>query len=204
MNQKRIFLLFGIFILSTAKGQQFDLNKIKIDDVKNILGNVLGKKENSESSWSGIPGDPNFNVADRIAIKEVIDAYGIYWDTNNLEGFLSLFTEDAIDLSYGSNNERLSYKIKEKIKNSRERMDYFEENAMQRRHMMSNTLFLELTEDSAYINQYMTLLTTDKKNPTKIVTPIFYDFKLKKTEGIWKISYREIILDRPLDMALER
>lgn len=115
--------------------------------------------------------------------------------------FFRCFPEDAIDVSYGSNNEKLSYKIKDKEK-IKESIDYFEENAIQRRHMMSNTLFLELTEYSADINQYISLLTTDKKNPTKIITPVFYNFKLKKTEGIWKIIYREIILDRPLEMEL--
>ena len=202
MNQKRIFLLFALFILSTAQGQSLDLNKIKMDDVKNILGNVLGKKEKSKSNWSGIPGDPNFNAADRMAIKEVVDASGMYWDAHNLEGFLSLFTEDALEVRYSSGNERVSSPIKDKesIKNSRERMDFLKNNTQQTRHMMSNTLFLELTENSADLNQYMTLLTTDKKRSNVMLTPISCHFKLKKIEGIWKISYREVVLDHPLDL----
>ena len=35
-------------------------------------------------------------------VHDVIDAYGIYWDTNNLDGFLSLFTDDALGVIYGS------------------------------------------------------------------------------------------------------
>jgi hypothetical protein len=48
----------------------------------------------------------------------------------------------------------------------------------------------------------MILLTTNKNSKVEIVTPIFYDFKLKKTEGIWKISHRQINLDAPLDLKL--
>ena len=205
MNQIKLFLVFTFILIITANGQQFDFNNIKIDDVKNLLGNVLGKEENKKANWSGIVGDTNFNVADRIAINDVIDAYGIYWDTNNLDGYLSLFTDDAIGVSYNSNGEKLTYSIKDEIQivNNNERMDYFMDNKMQRRHMMSNTLFIELTESFAHLKKYMTLLTTNDNLKTEIVSPVFYDYKLKKIEGIWRITFREFNLDSPLDLAIK-
>ena len=205
MNQIKLFLVFTFILIMTANGQQFDFNNIKIDDVKNLLGNVLGKEENKKANWSGIIGDTNFNVADRIAINDVIDAYGIYWDTNNLDGYLSLFTDDAIGVSYNSNGEKLTYSIKDEIQtvNNNERMDYFMDNKIQRRHMMSNTLFIELTESFAHLKKYMTLLTTNNNLKTEIVSPVFYDYKLKKIEGIWRITYREFNLDSPLDLAIK-
>tara|TARA_B110000444_G_scaffold198059_1_gene189117 strand:+ start:18 stop:638 length:621 start_codon:yes stop_codon:yes gene_type:complete len=205
MNQIKLFLVFTFILITTANGQQFDFNNIKIDDVKNLLGNVLGKEENKKANWSGIIGDTNFNVADRIAINDVIDAYGIYWDTNNLDGYLSLFTDDAIGVSYNSNGEKLTYSIKDEIQtvNNNERMDYFMDNKIQRRHMMSNTLFIELTESFAHLKKYMTLLTTNNNLKTEIVSPVFYDYKLKKIEGIWRITFREFNLDSPLDLAIK-
>ena len=205
MNQIKLLFVFAFILITTVNGQQFDLNNIKIDDVKNILGNVFGKDEKNKTNWSGIVGDPNFNIADRIAINEVIDAYGIYWDTNNLDGYLSLFTDDAIGVSYNSNGEKLTYSIKDEIQivNNQERMDYFLENKMQRRHMMSNTLFIELTENYAHLKKYMTLLTTNDNLRTEIVSPVFYDYKFKKIEGIWKITYREFNLDSPLDFSIK-
>ena len=205
MNQIKLFLVFTFILITTANGQQFDFNNIKIDDVKNLLGNVLGKEENKKANWSGIIGDTNFNVADRIAINDVIDAYGIYWDTNNLDGYLSLFTDDAIGVSYNSNGEKLTYSIKDEIQtvNNNERMDYFMDNKIQRRHMMSNTLFIELTESFAHLKKYMTLLTTNNNLKTEIVSPVFYDYKLKKIEGIWRITYREFNLDSPLDLTIK-
>lgn len=205
MNQIKLLFVFAFSLITTVNGQQFDLKNIKIDDVKNILGNVLGKDEKNKTSWSGIVGDPNFNIADRIAINDVIDAYGIYWDTNNLDGYLSLFTDDAIGVGYNSNGEKFTYPIKDEIQivNNKERMDYFIENKMQRRHMMSNTLFIELTENYAHLKKYMTLLTTNDNLRTEIVSPVFYDYKFKKIDGIWKINYREFNLDSPLDLAMK-
>lgn len=205
MIPREFFLAFTFFLTPLLHGQQFDLNNIKIDDVKNVLQGVLGKTEKTNPKWSGTAGDPNFNIADRIAIKDVIDSYGIYWDTNDLDNYLSLFTEDAVGVSYNNKGEKITVRIKDKRKmlKSKERMDYFESNNMQRRHMMCNTLILELNESSAHLKQYMMLLTTKKSSKVEIVTPIFYDFKLKKTEGIWKISYRQINLDAPLDLEVK-
>ena len=140
-----------------------------------------------------------------MAINDVIDAYGIYWDTNNLDGFLSLFTDDALGVIYGSDGKKMTYLIKDEAQRaiSEERMEFFKINKMQRRHMMSNTMLIELTDDSAHLQKYMTLLTTNNNSKTEIVSPIFYDFKFKKIDGIWKIAFREINLDRPLDLELK-
>ena len=205
MNQIKLFLVFAFILITTVSGQQLDLNNIKIDDVKNLLENVLGNEEKNKANWSGIVGDPNFNVADRIAINDVIDAYGIYWDTNNLDGYLSLFTDDAIGVSYNSNGEKLTYPIKDEIQvaNNKERMIYFVDNKIQRRHIMSNTMFIDLTENFAHLKKYMILLTTNSNLKTEIVSPVFYDYKFKKIDGIWKINYREFNLDSPLDLAMK-
>jgi len=205
MNRKIILSLVTILFINIVKGQQLDLNNIRIDDVKNILGNVLGKEEKNKTNWSGTIGDPNFNVADRMAINDVIDAYGIFWDTNNLDGYLSLFTDNALGVIYGSDGKEMSYLIKNEAQRAinEERMKFFKINKMQRRHMMSNTILIELTDNSAHLKKYMTLLTTDNNSKTEIVSPIFYDFKFKKIDGIWKITYREINLDRPLDLELK-
>lgn len=151
-------------------------------------------------------GNTSFDAKDRIAIKDVIDAYGFYWDSNNLDGFLSLFTDKAIGVVINAEGEKRKYYIKsdEQIKSSKRRMDFFKVNQMQRRHMMANTLFLELSENYAHVRQYMTLITTNKREKAEILTPIDYIFKLKKVEGVWKIIYREINLDKPLDLPLSK
>ena len=202
---KKIILAF-FFISSILSSQDIDFNNIKIDDVKNIINNVLNKnKPEKNKIWSGIPGDLNFNINDRIAIKDVIDAYGIYWDTNILEGYLSLFTDDAIGVHYDENGDKKIYQIKSEseIKKNEERMNFFINNNMQRRHMMSNSLIIDQSKSFVHLIQYMTLLTTNNKQITEFVTPISYIFKLSKIDDIWKISYREIKLDKPLDLKMK-
>ena len=202
---KKIILAF-FFISSILSSQDIDFNNIKIDDVKNIINNVLNKNKSEKNQiWSGIPGDLNFNINDRIAIKDVIDAYGIYWDTNDLEGYLSLFTDDAIGVHYDKNGKKKIYQIKSdsEIKKSEERMNFFINNNMQRRHMMSNSLIIDQSKSFVHLIQYMTLLTTNNRQITEFVTPISYIFKLSKIDDIWKISYREIKLDKPLDLKMK-
>ena len=202
---KKIILAF-FFITSILSSQNIDFNNIKIDDVKNIINNVLNKNNPEKNQiWSGVPGDLNFNINDRIAIKDVIDAYGIYWDTNNLEGYLSLFTDDAIGVHYDENGDKKIYQIKSdsEIKKNEERMNFFINNNMQRRHMMSNSLIIDQSKSFVHLIQYMTLLTTNNKQITEFVTPISYIFKLSKIDDIWKISYREIKLDKPLDLKMK-
>tara|TARA_B100000989_G_scaffold202979_1_gene153600 strand:- start:3706 stop:4218 length:513 start_codon:yes stop_codon:yes gene_type:complete len=149
-----------------------------------------------------IVGNTDFNPVDRIAIKNVIDAYGVYWDTNQLDKWLSIFTDDAIDSRTIANKESIS-KIKVNSKTYQERMSYFIKNKMQRRHMMANTLFLNQTNSSADVEQYMMLITTNSNSNTEIVTPIFYKFRFKKKDGIWKINYRQINLDKKLDLPIK-
>ena len=202
---KKIILAF-FFITSVLSSQNIDLNNIKIDDFKNIINNVLNNNKHEKNQiWSGVPGDLNFNINDRIAIKDVIDAYGIYWDTNNLEGYLSLFTDDAIGVHYDENGDKKIYQIKSEseIKKNEERMNFFINNNMQRRHMMSNSLIIDQSKSFVHLIQYMTLLTTNNKQITEFVTPISYIFKLSKIDDIWKISYREIKLDKPLDLKMK-
>ena len=202
---KKIILAFS-FISSILSSQDIDFNNIKIDDVKNIINNVLNKnKPEKNKIWSGIPGDLNFNINDRIAIKDVIDAYGIYWDTNDLKGYLSLFTDDAIGVHYDENGKKKIYQIKSdsEIKKSEDRMNFFINNNMQRRHMMSNSLIIDQSKSFVHLIQYMTLLTTNNRQITEFVTPISYIFKLSKIDDIWKISYREIKLDKPLDLKMK-
>ena len=68
---------------------------------------------------------------------------------------------------------------------------------------MCNTMLIELTDDSAHFKKYMILLTTNNNSKTEILSPIFYDFKLNKIDGRWKISFREIHLDSPIDLELK-
>ena len=110
-----------------------------------------------------------------------------------------------IGVHYDENGDKKIYQIKSdsEIKKNEERMNFFINNNMQRRHMMSNSLIIDQSKSFVHLIQYMTLLTTNNKQITEFVTPISYIFKLSKIDDIWKISYREIKLDKPLDLKMK-
>ena len=202
-----LFFLISSFISAQEEKKRNGLKNLlkQAEKLAKDLGLDDMKKENKDFFFSSMDiGKTSFSTADRIAIKDVIDAYGFYWDTNNLDGYLSLFTDSAKGVVINVDGSVDNYYIKsdEQIENNKNRMDYFIKNQMQRRHMMANSFFIELTNDYAHLKQYMILMTTNKKEKTEILTPINYVFKLIKLNGIWKIIYREINLDKPLDLSL--
>ena len=198
MKITSVFLTF-ICSLSFAYSQS-----INLDDVRSLLDGVIKNKKNKKIEWSGEPGDTNFNIADRIAILDVINAYGVYWDENNLKGFFNLFLDDAVRITTDKNgNEKKTTKSEEE-KIAIERQTFFKKNSMQRRHMMHNTHFIKQTENYARVKQYMTLLNTTESEKSNIVSPIIYDFEFYKINDIWKISKRKINLDYKLDLPFKK
>ena len=202
-----LFFLISSFISAQEEKKRNGLKNLikQAEKLANDLGLDDKKKETKDFFFSSRDiGKTSFSTADRIAIKDVIDAYGFYWDTNNLDGYLSLFTDSAkgVVINVDGNVDNYYIKSDEQIENNKNRMDYFIKNQMQRRHMMANSFFIELTNDYAHLRQYMILMTTNKKEKTEILTPVNYVFKLIKLNGIWKIIYREINLDKPLDLSL--
>ena len=202
-----LFFLISSFISAQEEKKRNGLKNLlkQAEKLAKDLGLDDKKKETKDFFFSAIDiGKTSFNTADRIAIRDVIDAYGFYWDSNNLDGYLSLFTDSAKGVVINVDGSVDNYYIKsdEQIENNKNRMDYFIKNQMQRRHIMANSFFIELTNDYAHLRQYMILMTTNKKEKTEILTPINYVFKLIKLNGIWKIIYREINLDKPLDLSL--
>ena len=202
-----LFFLISSFISAQEEKKRNGLKNLlkQAEKLAKDLGLDDKKKETKDFFFSSIDiGKTSFSTADRIAIKDVIDAYGFYWDTNNLDGYLSLFTDSAkgVVINVDGNVDNYYIKSEEQIENNKNRMDYFIKNQMQRRHMMANSFFIELTNDYAHLRQYMILMTTNNKEKTEILTPINYVFKLIKLNGIWKIIYREINLDKPLDLSL--
>jgi len=198
MKITSVFLTF-ICSLSFAYSQS-----INLDDVRSLLDGVIKNKKNKKIEWSGVPGDTNFNIADRIAILDVINAYGVYWDENNLKGFFNLFLDDAVRITTDKNGNEKKITKSEEEKIAIERQTFFKKNSMQRRHMMHNTHFIKQTENYARVIQYMTLLNTTAGKKSNIVSPIIYDFELKKINGIWKISKRKINLDYKLDLPFKK
>lgn len=166
---KLMISFFSLFIVTTCDGQIYS-----------------HKKSETGETWSGIAGDPNFSLSDRLAIKDVMHAYSIYWDNRDLDNFLGLFTKDK--------RERINKKKTQK------KLDYFKSMGLQRRHLMANSHFLEQNDSSAYIKQYALLVSILNKKEFSPVTTVVYDVWLVKEDGVWKISNYKINLDGEIDI----
>ena len=197
----KITSVFLTFICSVSFAFSQNIN---LDDFRSLLDGVIKNKKNKKIEWSGEPGDTNFNIADRIAILDVINAYGVYWDENNLKGFFNLFLDDAVRITTDKNGNEKKITKSEEEKIAIERQTFFKKNSMQRRHMMHNTHFIKQTENYARVIQYMTLLNTTESEKSNIVSPIIYDFEFYKINDIWKISKRKINLDYKLDLPFKK
>ena len=197
----KITSVFLTFICSVSLAFSQSIN---LDDVRSLLDGVIKNKKNKKIEWSGEPGDTNFNIADRIAILDVINAYGVYWDENNLKGFFNLFLDDAVRITNKKKKNKKKITKSEEEKIAIERQTFFKKNSMQRRHMMHNTHFIKQTENYARVIQYMTLLNTTENEKSNIVSPIIYDFEFYKINDIWKISKRKINLDYKLDLPFKK
>ena len=155
-----------------------------------------GKNEqNMKKEWSGIPGDINFSSADRMAIRNVIDAFATYWDNHRHDDFFSLFTKDAFLIwsQPGKDDAKLTLDI---IKVSAERK--FKENdslGIQQRHLMMNTHFIQQTTNSAHTQQYVVVASIEGGQTYTPGTTMMYDFWFEKTNESWKIAKYKISAD---------
>ena len=156
----------------------------------------------SNMEWSGTPGDPGFSVADRMAIKSVMDAYSIYWDSGDVDNFFNLFTDDAVRIMSSVENEDVSVPFQNQKDAAIKRLNYIRSQELQRRHLMMNTHFLQQTDSTAYLKQYTLLTSTENGKVLKTVSTIVYDFWLRKVDGVWKIEKYRSIEDNALDVKL--
>ena len=69
LKMKPILIKFIVLISTLSLLTSCDSNMKKVHP-----------KQEAEKISSGIPGDSNISVSDRLAIKDVMNAYALYWD----------------------------------------------------------------------------------------------------------------------------
>ena len=192
LKMKPILIKFIVLISTLSLLTSCDSNMKKVHP-----------KQEAEKISSGIPGDSNISVSDRLAIKDVMNAYALYWDNSDVERFFKLFTEDAIRIERMDGQKDVLIPMQERKAIASERLIYFKSQGLQRRHLMANTHFLQQNDSSAYIKQYTLLTSTENEKELKLLSTIVYDVWLRKVDGIWKISKYKMDLDGELDIPIK-
>jgi hypothetical protein len=113
-------------------------------------------------------GKTDFDVADRLAIQNVIGSHFLNLDGSNTKAWIGNYTEDSTFVAVIAGKRYESERpVFEKF--FRERFAAFRENGDQRRHIVSNIVFVDQSDNSAHIKANGLLLTTNKGGEPELV-----------------------------------
>jgi hypothetical protein len=133
-------------------------------------------------------GQTDFDVADRLAITNLISAYSIEIDTFNLDAWFDLFTQDAVFIARDPGHPQAELSGEPFRKLVRQRFGAFQRTGEARRHLISTVLFVEQTKDTAHTVMFG-LLTNVKNGKTfEALTNLNYEGWYAKSNGAWKIT----------------
>jgi len=134
------------------------------------------------------PGNTAFDVTDRAAIAKLIYAYSFAYDNFETEAWFSLFTDDVTFVAGTPGQKAVAFQGDGFRKFWRERMDAFRTSGNQRRHLMSNILFLDQTADTAHVSVVGLLTNSADGKVFSAVSSLNYEGWLVKGADGWKIQ----------------
>jgi hypothetical protein len=124
-------------------------------------------------------------VADLLEIQQLLYRYCWAHDSRDTEMLGSCFTED-VELLGAQGREAVVARYAKG----------YETLTKQRRHVITNTFFLEDGETEAVVQSYITLYLIDGEQEELHLTGVYRDHVVIE-DGRWKIRTRESIMDAP-------
>jgi 3-phenylpropionate/cinnamic acid dioxygenase small subunit len=142
---------------------------------------------------------------DRSEITDLIYRYSYTVDGRDLEGFVSLFTEDCRWVANLPEKPIVldsRAKLREHVAG---RLKYFADGNIQTRHLQMNTILTRVDADHVQGVTYVTLLGQVKGEvaPRVLSTGIYKD-EFVRTEDGWRFAVREATLDQEKLPKVER
>ncbi|MHB8072422.1 nuclear transport factor 2 family protein [Desulfosporosinus fructosivorans] len=133
---------------------------------------------------------------DRWLIMETLSKYAWGYDDNDMEMMGDSFTEDGIMNMKITNgtvyNPMLGrnaiVKIMGDIRNSQ---------TDQRRHIISNPIFLRLEKNSAEVITFLTLTAAENNTVKLVTTGTYRDLVVKGSDGVWRSKQKDLVMDCP-------
>lgn len=133
-------------------------------------------------------GRTDFDATDRMAIVNLIHAYSIEVDRFNLDAWFDLFTDDAVFVGRVPGLPPVEQSGEEFHRFFRQRFGEFKAANNQRRHLISNIIFVEQEEDSAHTIM-SGLLTSARDGKTfHPLSSLNYEGWYVKSHGVWQIK----------------
>ena len=132
-------------------------------------------------------------MADRSAIENTLASWAWGYDNREPERMLRCFTPDSdLVMDIGGSETMGPYIGRAEV------MQHFTDHHAiqtdQRRHLTTNILIEDETDDSAFVISYLTLIVTDE-NGTRLQAAGVYKDNFVRTAVGWQIRHRRIELD---------
>lgn len=132
-------------------------------------------------------GATDFNVADRLAIQNVISSHFLELDSCHMDAWIANYAEDAVFVAInGGQRHESDRPAFDKF--FRERFRKFKASGDQRRHVVSNIMFVSQSDDTAQVRANGGLLSTNNEMDAKVVSTMAYEGTFVKRDGVWKIQ----------------
>jgi uncharacterized protein (TIGR02246 family) len=137
--------------------------------------------------------DPLTEAADRVAIQQLIVKYAHVYDALDVEGYVSVFAEDAV-FTFPGNELKGRAAIRSFITGARQRRSSAAptQPATQSYHSISNTLIDFEGPDRAHHRSYWQVLSGPVGGPFSVTNMGYYDDVVVKRDGEWLIQQRTI------------
>ncbi len=129
-----------------------------------------------------------FNVANRLAILNLVSAYALALDNSDADAWFKLFTDDAVFAAGTPDAPPVVLSGAEFRKSLSDRIEALKTAGARRRHLMSNVVILEETPTKAHINVVGLLTITEGDKTFKPVATFNDEGWLVNQNGEWKIQ----------------
>jgi hypothetical protein len=133
-------------------------------------------------------GRTHFNVADRLAVENVIYSYTIERDRYDMDAWLALFTEDAVFEVHEPGKPPLVQSGAEFRNFWRKRAAEFQPTGNQRRHLMASIVFEEQTTGSIKTVMNAVITNAEDDKVFTVVSSDQYQGWFTRVNGVWKIK----------------
>lgn len=133
-------------------------------------------------------GSTDFDAVDRAAITNLIHAYAFAYDNGEAGAWFGVFTPDVVFVAGEPGIGAVSFSGEGFTKFWTDRMKTFATSGEQRRHLMSNILFLEQTVDTAHVSVGGLLTNVKDGKVFSAVSSLNYEGWLVKGKDGWKIQ----------------
>jgi hypothetical protein len=135
------------------------------------------------------------SIEDRIAITENIYAYAYHWDGQDIDSFITVFTEDAVweFIAAGASEAEVRLVGHAQMRAwGAERLGR-RKGKFVSRHFQTNIVFDELGADTARTRTMVLVLhhTVGESAPVPILTGVYHDVHKRTPKG-WKMSHRAV------------